>query len=166
MRSDTISAVFGKESVLHQTDKDQITENQPADCRLAVNNNFATQLALVSNSELSAVTTSKEVQKEIEAALAEDGAGHHQIEVMGLDPEKDFTGEVDGLGNPIFNGSIIAMYSGCGGYWQVYLSENRKWMMHSLDDYKEYPDVPLKLNLIGSEVVESIAAHTDRLLKT
>ena len=85
-----------------------------------------------------------------------------------LDPSKEYTGEIDGLGNPIYNGSILCLCSGYEGYWQVFKNNAGEWMKKSLniynvDDAGNRTIEPLREFLGYSEVVEDAQKHANKM---
>lgn len=79
-----------------------------------------------------------------------------------LDPTKEYTGEVDAYGNPIYNGSIIALFSGCEGYWQVFKGENGQWFKKSISVPEAVSTTePMMQSMGHGEVIESIEAYEE-----
>lgn len=89
-------------------------------------------------------------QKQKEAALSQ------------LDQNKEYTGEVDNYGNPIYNGSLIALYSGCEGYWKVFKGENGEWLKKSVNIPEEHSTTEsMMMSMSHGQVIESIEAFEE-----
>lgn len=110
-----------------------------------------------------------EGEAELEKLLAEHAENRRSREQEAiLDPMKEHTGLFDMFCQPIYNGSILAWYSGYEGYWKVFKdAASGEWMKEATDGDPDLPReiVPLAVGLGESEIVESEESHLAESLK-